>query len=202
MYFSLIISCKILSLRIVFILVLLRLKKLSMRSCIELISNIVAVHLFVPGELTFDFPFNVEINSVKPSQVILNGSYVSLAALQIARGLVVDTYNNIPVVGSIDVEPGITVKESAKRTTAGDCYVTKVSVYTYSDVDDVREFVRDMSSCDYFDMIVVDISGHIFLCRGVDPAASISLSVNLPFSSRQGIEIEMASVNGIIPIEV
>lgn len=171
-----------------------------MRDCIELLGDIIAIHLFSPGEISFTYPFNVAVTSVNASNIILDAKSIDITSLDRKEGIAVDTYyNNIPG-DSIIMEQNASIKESIKTTTAGQCYSTKISIKTYDEISDVRTFVNKYSSYEYFDAVIIDSSYRAFLLRGVEPATSISMSSSLPVTNLQGIDIEVVSVNGLQPI--
>lgn len=171
-----------------------------MRDCLELLGDIIAIHLFSPGEISFTYPFNVEVTSVNASSIILDAQSIDIPSLVGKEGIAVDTYYNTIPEDSIIMEQNASIKESVKTTTAGQCYSTKISIKTYDTISDVRSFVRKYSSQEYFDAIIVDSYYRAFLLRGVEPATSIGMSSALPVTNLQGIDIEVVSVNGLLPI--
>lgn len=170
-----------------------------MRDCLEYIGNIIAVHLFAPGELAFSFPFNVRKSNILYSDIQINGDILSLESLRDANGYAVDTYYNTTSDNKVIIEDA-TIKESQKLTTAGICFHTKIDIRSMDHVDVIRDSVVYYSGLDYFDVIIVDSSYRIFLVRGIEPSTSISVSAKLPVSGLQGISIEISSVNGIQPV--
>lgn len=174
-----------------------------MLSCLELIGEIVAIHPLSPGTLTIDAPFNV---SRSQASATLSGISLSLSAVHALPGFAVEgyyLYNNARADASttqIIIENGASLKESSKTTAAGTCYTTKVSATSYHDIDAIKAFINEISSHEYFDCLVVDSLDNVFLLQGVEPATSISVSAALPITSKHGIDVEIVSVNGLIPI--
>lgn len=170
-----------------------------MRDCLELIGNIVAVHLLPLGVASFPLPFNVRATKVNASDIRLNGKKMTMPMLKATRCIALDDYiiyNNC-ADNSVMAEPGISVKETSKTVAAGTYYTTKISCKTYDLVEDVRQLVYDYTGMEAFDVFLVDSEDRVFLLRGVEPATSIELSDNLPVSVADSVEVQMVTVNGL-----
>lgn len=172
-----------------------------MRDCLEYIGEIIAVHPIPLGTLSFAFPFNVQRSSVSASEVSLNGRILTRSAVKALPCLALESYdyNNVRA-NMIIAQPGITAKESSKVSAAGVSYETKVSVRSYADINELRELVNDVMEAPAFDVLLVDSFDNIFLLRGVEPATNIALSANLPITTLSNVEVQVVSVNGILPI--
>lgn len=169
-----------------------------MRDCLELIGNIVAIHLLPLGTATFPMPFNVQAPSVQASAITIGGLAMTLDNLKKTRCLALEDYliYNSPK-DSVEVETGISVKETSKLVAAGTYYTTKISCRSYDAVESIRQLVYDMTAVEAFDAFVVDSEDRVFLLRGVEPATSIDMQASLPVSTTSSIELQVASVNGL-----
>ena len=173
-----------------------------MRDCIELMGDIIAIHLFPEGQLNIDVPFNAQCQSLKSSNIRIGSASISCALLKSQRGLAVDTYyNNVPD-GSIIIEAGTSIKETPSNSIQGISYSTKISARTYDDIDGIRTFVDYINNHAFFDTLIVDSMDNVFLLRGVEPATRITMSASLPLHHTQTIDIDVVSVNGIIPVRL
>ena len=172
-----------------------------MIDCLELLTDIVAVYPVPAGVLSFDAPANVFQSSVPSGAIhyVPTSSEFSKDTLGLLRGIVLDTYYKRNST-SIILEPGASLKETSKSTTAGVCYNSKLSLNTYHDIDELRSFIYNIQDALYFDLIVVDMTDNVYIIRGQHPSTSISLSVNLPIASRHDVSIEVCSVAGLSPI--
>lgn len=173
-----------------------------MKDCLEFFGDIVAVFPVADGTLSYDVPFNIDVDSLRASAIRIDNAgndVLSMRFFNSHRGFVVSNYNN-ENIDSVTIETGATVKESGKKSVAGIYYETKVSFNTFESIKDIRSFVNDIKRFRYFDLFIVDAMDRVFLLRGIDGACAISMSANLPISQRTSIEIEYASVNGVIPV--
>ena len=172
-----------------------------MTNCLELIGEIIAIYPVEKGALNFAIPFNVIVDSMSASNITVSGGGSQVLTrewLDAQRGIILDGYNIYNEdKGNIIMEPGTSVKESSKTLTAGMYYMTKVSAKTYEEVEKVRSFVNANES---FDTFIVDNMDRVFVLRAEEPACAISMSANLPISQTHSIEIEVASVSGLIPV--
>lgn len=175
-----------------------------MLSCLELFGDIVAIHPLPAGTLSFDAPFNVR--SSQASGVSIAGHRLTLADVHGLGGFAVDgyyLYNNARVGESfqaVTIESGAKVKESDKTVAAGVYYTTKISATSEDDISSIHDIANELMSAEYFDCLVVDSLDNVFLIRGVEPATAISINASLPLSTRHSIEIEIVSVNGLLPV--
>lgn len=176
-----------------------------MLSCLELIGEIVAIHPVPAGTFTFDVPFNVR-QSQAGAVRRPDGTRITLADVHSLGGFAVDgyyIYNNArdgESFGAVTIEPGAKLKESDKTSAAGLYYDTKVSATSDDDLSAIRSIANSLMVAEYFDCFVVDSLDNVFLIRGVEPATAISINASLPLSTRHSIEIEIVSVNGLLPV--
>lgn len=171
-----------------------------MRDCLELMGEIVAIHILPVGELKFSVPFNALKPSYTSSEIKYEGHNLTNDLLKTIRGIAIDTYYNTIPEGSIKMEPGSSVKESGKISLTGNAYTTKISSKSYDPIDDIRYYINDMSSLPSFDVVVVDSLERVFILRGSEPSTSISMSAVLPLTGTHSIEVNVVSVNGLIPV--
>ena len=177
-----------------------------MTNCLELLGEIVAIYPVATGSLQFTIPFNVAVDRVAATSILVpkpsaRPEPFTRAWLNTQRGIILDGYNIFNVNDNqIIMEPGTSVKESAKTATAGIYYTTKVSAKTYDDIERVRSLVNDVLDMESFDTFIVDDMERVFVLRAEEPACAISISANLPISQTHSIEIEVASVSGLIPV--
>lgn len=175
-----------------------------MLSCLELFADIVAIHPLPAGTLSFDAPFNVRRSQA--GTISISGHRLTLSDVHGLGGFAVEgyyLYNNARVDGSlkaVNIEPGAKIKESDKTVAAGVYYTTKITASSDDDLSAIHDIANSLMAAEYFDCLVVDSLDNVFLLRGVEPATAISVTGELPLSSHHSIEIEIVSVNGLMPV--
>lgn len=172
-----------------------------MKDCIELIGDIIAVHLVPVGTIKFPVPFNVTCPYYFASSVLYDGTPLSLDSIRTLQGLATDYYyiNNVPD-GSVSIEDGASVKETPKLSSSGICYNTKISMKSYEPLDSLRAYINSVTRMTAFDAIIVDSNDRVFIVRGAEPSTYASMSPVLPVNNMHGVDVEMMSVNGLQPL--
>lgn len=176
-----------------------------MTDCLELLGEIVAIYPVEKGLLQFAVPFNVVVDRLSAEDIIVpdqkEGYPITHEWLNAQRGIILDGYFiNNECEGSIIMDAGASAKESITTVSAGKYYLTKITAQTYDSIDKLRSLYRDVSEMDSFDTFIVDDMERVFVLRADEPSCAISMSANLPISKSQSIEIEVASVSGLIPV--
>lgn len=179
-----------------------------MNSCLEIMTDIIAVVPIPVGTYKFDSPFNVRRPSVPYSSISRKvddkDTYFSSANnllddLRHRKGFFIDTYINSSMdETALTMESGVSVKETSKVSISGRTSTDKVSLSTYHDLDLVRSFVNEWTGYSYFDLFVIDQMENVFVMRGMEPSTSVVVSANIP--GMYDIDFEVISFNGIIPV--
>lgn len=184
-----------------------------MLDCLELIGEIVAVHFFPKDFGLIQIPYGVVLSSIDSRDVHIgisaendkksNSKFVHfLKSTASIQGMAIDTYyiNRTDQDPRLIIEQGASVKESGKRSIPGVAYTTKLSAKSYEDISKIRDLVNAMYDCEYYDTLIVDIMDRVFLLRGIEPACELSMSSVLPVVHQQSIDLEVVSINGLIPV--
>lgn len=174
-----------------------------MLDCLELLGEIVAIFPIKKGVLDFDIPFNVPVAKMMAANIKVNGSVFTDSWLKSQRGIILDGYyiNNVHE-GNIIMEPGASVKETPNVASSGIFYNTKVTSSTYDDIEKIRSFVCAVQQMASFDTFIVDDMDRVFVLRSEEPACFIRMNATLPVKNTQGIDVEVVSVSGLIPIDL